>query len=382
MIKISSQFDSGNIEIVQPVSSSEDASIERIELKIRKDSQSDFFQWFHFRVQGAKDTPCEFVLVNASAAAYPAGWEHYQAVASYDRDEWFRVETIYDGEKLVIADEPEQDSIYYAYFTPYSYERHMDLLSWAQLSPECSLTDIGNTLDGNDLSLLTIGNPDTASRKIWMTARQHPGESMAEWFVEGFLQALLDSDNPTGRALLQQAVFYVVPNMNPDGSIRGHLRTNAAGANLNREWLEPSLANSPEVYYVRQKMQEIGVDLFLDIHGDEALPYNFVAGTEGTPSYNARIQSLENSFKQAYMMSSPDFQDEVGYPKTPAGKSNLSIACNYVGETFNCLAFSIEMPFKDNSDLPDPLYGWSSSRSGQLGVDVLMPIRAVLNDLR
>jgi murein tripeptide amidase MpaA len=30
--------------------------------------------------------------------------------------------------------------------------------------------------------------------------------------------------------------FHIVPNMCPDGSVRGHLRTNACGANLNREW--------------------------------------------------------------------------------------------------------------------------------------------------
>jgi murein tripeptide amidase MpaA len=40
-----------------------------------------------------------------------------------------------------------------------------------------------------------------------------------------------------------------------DGSFRGHLRTNAAGANLNREWCTtgayeaPTLHRSPEVYH-------------------------------------------------------------------------------------------------------------------------------------
>ena len=47
-----------------------------------------------------------------------------------------------------------------------------------------------------------------------------------------------------------------VPNMNPDGSWRGHLRTNASGANLNREWLEPSAERSPEVLAVRNFMDE------------------------------------------------------------------------------------------------------------------------------
>ena len=35
--------------------------------------------------------------------------------------------------------------------------------------------------------------------------------------------------------LKELCTFYVVPNANPDGSVRGHLRTNASGANLNRE---------------------------------------------------------------------------------------------------------------------------------------------------
>lgn len=65
----------------------------------------------------------------------------------------------------------------------------------------------------------------------------------------GFLERLLDSHSALARHALQKAVFYVVPNMNPDGSWRGHLRTNAAGANLNREWAKPSLEISPEVCY-------------------------------------------------------------------------------------------------------------------------------------
>ena len=70
---------------------------------------------------------------------------------------------------------------------------------------------------------------------------------MAEWFMEGFLDELADPHNAFSNRALKHAIFYVVPNINPDGAIRGHLRTNAAGANLNREWAEPSMEHSPEV---------------------------------------------------------------------------------------------------------------------------------------
>ena len=72
---------------------------------------------------------------------------------------------------------------------------------------------------------------------------------------------LLDADDPVARVLLAQCIFHVVPNMNPDGAVRGNLRTNGAGANLNREWQSPSMEKSPEVFLVRQAMPQTGVDL-------------------------------------------------------------------------------------------------------------------------
>lgn len=55
----------------------------------------------------------------------------------------------------------------------------------------------------------------------------------------------------------------------PACSVRGHLRTNAAGANLNREWENPQPDYAPEVLCVLRKMDETGCDAFFDVHGDE-----------------------------------------------------------------------------------------------------------------
>ena len=46
-------------------------------------------------------------------------------------------------------------------------------------------------------------------KTIWLTARQHPGETMAEWFMEGFIERLLDEDDGAARALLDKAVIYL-----------------------------------------------------------------------------------------------------------------------------------------------------------------------------
>ena len=375
-MKISSAFDGGNIVCLECSAPSD------IRLEIRRDKDSEFFQWFHFRLSGGKGQDCALKIINAGAAAYPKGWENYRAVASYDRADWFRVATDFDGKILTIRHRPERDSVYYAYFAPYSMERHHDLVAASLKSPRAALEVLGDTLDGQEIDLLTIGEPAPEKRQLWAIARQHPGETMAEWWMEGFLARLLDGDDPVARAMLEKAAFYVVPNMNPDGSRRGHLRTNAAGVNLNREWQQPSQEKSPEVYWVRRRMEETGVDFCLDVHGDEAIPHNFIAGPEGVPSFSKRQKKLLAAFKSALLRANPDFQTEHGYPANKPGKANLKIGANWIAERFGCLAMTLEMPFKDVADGSEQRQGWSPARCRALGRSNLDAIHAVLDELR
>jgi len=373
---ISSNFDSGNISVVKA------DSPEDIVLRINNDNQSNFYQWFHFRLNSMPFVSHTLTIEDLAKSAYPDGWADYNVLASYDRQEWFRVDSSFDGDRLTFEFTPEYPTVYFAYFIPYSYERHLDLIADAQMSFDCQHRLLGQTIDGRDMSLLVIGEPEEGKKKVWITARQHPGETMAQWCAEGLIYRLLDDQDGLARKCLQDAVFYIVPNMNPDGGARGHLRTNAAGMNLNREWATPSMEKSPEVYLVLEAMKAIGVDMYLDLHGDEALPYNFVAGTEGNPGYSDRIKALEEQFKSALSTITPEFQDEFGYPKDKPGEADLRIACNAVGEYFDCLSYTFEMPFKDNINIPDPAYGWSVARCRQLGEDLLPAIFNVLPNLR
>jgi murein tripeptide amidase MpaA len=316
-------------------------------------------------------------FLNAAQAAFPDGWSGYRMVASYDRENWFRVPTTYDGQILTVQFLPQRDSVYFAYFEPYSSERHLQLLGRAERSSLVRLLDLGNTLDGRDMNLLVIGNP-SAAKRVWVVARQHPGETMAEWFVEGMIDALLDGANPVAKELLQHAAFYIVPNMNPDGSARGNLRTNAAGANLNREWMTPSIEVSPEVLLVKNKIHEVGCDLFLDIHGDEALPYVFVAGCEMLEDFGSQQAKEQQIFIERFKQASTDFQSEYGYAPGKYQESVLKLASKYIGHTFKCVSLTLEMPFKDNTNAPDEQVGWNGARSANLGRTILEPILATL----
>ena len=361
---ISSQFDGGNIDCIDCSDPS------KVLLTIRSDNQSEFYQWFYFRAANVRDIDCRYLITNASGAAYQKGWQDYRAVASYDREFWFRVDTSFDGENLVIEHNSTEDQVYFAYFAPYSMERHADLVAFAQTSERCQAETLGHTLDGQALDCLRFaedaGEGDGERKTIWMVARQHPGESMAEWWMEAMVNRLVDYHDPVVNAILRQAVIYLVPNMNPDGSRRGHLRTNAVGANLNREWDKASADRSPEVLCVLQKIEQTGLDFGLDVHGDEALPYNFIAGTEGIPGWNRERQQQLELFKMTLANINPDFQVENGYPANAPGSANMSYCSNALAERFGALVMTLEMPFKDTTATPDSIQGWSPERCGKL----------------
>jgi murein tripeptide amidase MpaA len=374
-MKISSNFDSGNINVI------ECSAPGNIRLSINNDKNSEFYQWFHFRLTGAKDQLCALRIENAAGATYPNGWENYQAVASYDHETWFRVSTVYKEGVLTIQHVPETDSVYYAYFAPYSYDRHQELVSTAAMNDRVSLEVIGESCDGRDLDLLTIGEEGGEKKKIWIIARQHPGESMAEWMVEGIISRLLDDEDALSRELLNKCVFYIMPNVNPDGSIRGHLRCNAKGQNLNRDWHDPNPDVSPEVYHLRNKMDEKGLDFSLDCHGDETLPYNFIACFEGVPELNQYNLDTAYIFGNELEKTNPDFQNEKGYMKNEPGTGNLGMSTNLIAHRFDAVAMTLEMPFKDTVDSPNPKTGWSPERSIKLGYSSLDALQTIVERL-
>ncbi len=53
-----------------------------------------------------------------------------------------------------------------------------------------------------------------------------------------------------------------------------------------------------------------------------------------------------------------------------------------IGEQFDCLSLTLEMPFKDSLELPDPVVGWSPERCRGLGAASLGALSEVIADLR
>lgn len=370
---INAAFDSGNI-IVHTIDGN------AATLSIRNDKDSEFLQWFHFRVACTAGEELTLKITGLAKSAYPDGWPDYRACVSEDRDYWGRTDSHYDRAEadgtLTITYTPSSNVVWFAYFAPYSMERHHDLVADIAGHEGVEYRCLGHSLEGQSIDCLEMGDGDT---QVWLYARQHPGESMAEWWMEGALAMLTDPADPHARYLRQKCRFHIVPNCNPDGSCRGHLRTNYAGANLNREWADPTIERSPEVFAIRNAMDETGVHWAMDVHGDEAIPAVFIAGFEGIPDWIDEQGARLYKFRDRLAERTPDFQTRLGYVVSKPGTANLTMSTNQLAERFGnskqpgkaCVSMTIEMPFKDNNDLPDEAQGWSPERCALLARECL-----------
>lgn len=382
MLRISSAFQGGSIEVL------ECERPEAIRVALAPDRHTDHRHWFYFRLTGARGMDCRISFANteqsfrlASHAEVPDAWTGYQPFASYDTEEWFRAPAGKIDGSFAITIAPERDCIYFAQFPPYGIPRHLALVGRALADPEVRLEVLGTTPGGFDLDLLTIGRPGPDKRVCWVIAQQHPSEPMGGWFVDGFLSRLLDPLDAQARLLRQRAVFHVVPMMNPDGIAAGQSRGNGLGADLNRAW-DAVNPDAPEVNRVRDRMAETGVDFFLDVHGDEQLPYNFLGGPLEIPSRGPRLTSLFLRFAKAWGAVNPDYRLGPPYPGGPPAKADLRMAWNGVAERFGCLSVLLEQPFKDNDGSRIDGVGWTQHRSFALGRSALDPLAAVMSDLR
>ena len=242
MISIDSAFDSGNIH-VERVTGPND-----IVLTIGKDAHSDFYQWFHFRLSGGRGQRCIIRIIDLNHCAYPGGWPGYRTCVSEDRQTWRRAPTSFDPKSangtLTIEVTPSVDQLWLAYFAPYSLERHHDLIARIAARPGVRADVVGLSLDGRAIDRLIVGD---GPKTVWLYARQHPGESMAEWWMEGALERLTDPTDPHTRRLLEKCRIHVVPNCNPDGYCRGPLPPHYAGVTPNRQWAKPNPHANPQM---------------------------------------------------------------------------------------------------------------------------------------
>lgn len=159
-----------------------------------------------------------------------------------------------------------EDIVYFAYSTPYTYSDLRNDLAAIETDPNRSKLvkkkTLCRTLSGEPCEVLTITSADNLEnfpqrKGIVITSRVHPGETVGSWMMRGVLTFLTDPDNYQARLLRESFVFKVIPMLNPDGVINGNYRCSLAGCDLNRRWKVPSKTLHPTIYHTKRLVKNI-----------------------------------------------------------------------------------------------------------------------------
>ncbi len=122
--------------------------------------------------------------------------------------------------------------------------------AWTAGLPGVVRTDIGESLRGRPIRMVSFGRESSPEGLVMVISRQHPPEVTGTLAMKAFVETLL-GDGPQEDAFRSRFRVLVVPLVNPDGVDGGHWRHSAGGIDLNRDWLD---FNQPEARHVRDAM--------------------------------------------------------------------------------------------------------------------------------
>uniref|UniRef100_A0A6C0C4R8 Peptidase M14 domain-containing protein n=1 Tax=viral metagenome TaxID=1070528 RepID=A0A6C0C4R8_9ZZZZ len=313
---INSNFDSGSIKTLSIKNSNTNTHF-HISLQkeiIREGNKSQY--WFYFKVSNVLGRNCFFSL--KTHIDCNNGFKHLGIATSYDNEKWFLTPSKQKNKRKTKCKinkkkytytkstqevnwkiKPTKNIVWFAYYVPYPLERIYKLGNLMSKKSFVKQNTIGYSHGNRPIKMLTIGN---GCRNVWLICRQHPGESIASWILEGFLKSIFSP--------LPNLKIHVVMTLNPDGIFLGNWYVNKNGINLNLDWKSKK---SKEVKCLSKLLDKQYNDLIVDIHGDEECKQHFVSHcpTQNIELYK-RVNKLLNTHNDHFQKT--DYYKKLGFP--------------------------------------------------------------------
>ncbi len=333
-IKFDANFESGNLNTV--------ATTDSVNYEVTTVTDIGG-RWFYFRITGVKD---KFIKVTISTS------DVNRPMYSYDNKEYKRFTESEAPQLNVFQKTFERDTVYVAYYTPYTFSYLQERLAEWETSEYVTLDTLGFTeknLPMQEIILTDKSVPDEEKLRVWIHARTHPGETPSSWHFDGIMQKLLEDDEVIDY-YRKNVIFYLYPFDNPDGVFYGRSRTNFEGVDQERDWNFPDDQTSAAVLLLKNRMKEINsekvISVFLNLHSQGAPYPTFWIHTPGSTS--------DYFYRREYQFANLAISDLPYFIKSNYAESNLR---DYFPEGFQwnnygdqTLALTYETPYDHYSN--------------------------------
>ena len=224
--------------------------------------------WYAWRITTGSELTDRPTRV-AVTQRYLHAWHRYAPWTSLDGERWqllpdAQVSARDDGSVTFQLDVPS-GGLYVAAQPPLTSRAMSDWAAALAADHGLSPVPVAQSVQGRDITAY-LSRITGQSAAIILISRQHPPEVTGGLAYQDFVERLL-ADDSLARRFREHFVIGLVPEVNPDGVVRGHWRTNARGVDLNRDW---GAFTQPETRGLAEWLA--GVDgeaplrLFIDFH--------------------------------------------------------------------------------------------------------------------
>ena len=147
------------------------------------------------------------------------------------------------------------------------YHQLQPLLTKYRVDPQFTVKVVGESIEGRDLSLVSIGRGKT---NVFLWSQMHGDEPTATQAIFDIFN-FLDSDDfkKEKKEIFDHLTLHFLPMLNPDGAER-YQRRNALGVDINRDALR---LQSPESQTLKRVRDSLNADFGFNLH-DQSIYYN------------------------------------------------------------------------------------------------------------
>ncbi|MFD1615753.1 M14 family zinc carboxypeptidase [Gelatiniphilus marinus] len=173
--------------------------------------------------------------------------------------------------------------------------KHQDiqpLINTLKNKPGFSVNKVGQSIEGRDLTLISIGSGKT---NVFLWSQMHGNEPTATQAIFDIFNLLTSSDFLKEKeTILNSVTLHFLPMLNPDGAEK-YMRRNILGIDINRDALR---LQSPEGLTLKRIRDSLNADFGFNLH-DQNIYYNAeLTNKPATISYLAPAYNYEKDINQ------------------------------------------------------------------------------------
>lgn len=303
-------FDSGNLQSVTTTDS--------INFTVRVNSDI-VGRWFYFKMKNVKNRYVSVTIQNSDAT---------RPMYSYDNRSWYRFTEQESPQRNVFRKTYTEDSVYVAYYVPYSVTQLTEKVVSLQNNPYVQIDTIGFSEQNRPLIVLTLTDftvPDSQKFFIWTHGRTHPSETPSSYHLDGMINYFLSEDD-VASFLRTRIKWIILPFINPDGVYLGKSRVNANNVDLEQSWNKTQSQTPKEVLHTKNFLQNIlsqkRIHIALNMHSQVANFATFWIHTASSTSdyfYRKEMQFANLQSSNSNFIQPSDYSYSNLQPYFPEG---------------------------------------------------------------